>query len=65
MARAALKLSTHDLARIAGVGRVTIVRFEDGENIADETRAKIEQALIGGGAQFVQRSGRVGVTIPE
>lgn len=65
MARAALKLSTHDLARIAGVGRVTIVRFEDGENIADETRAKIEQALISGGAQFVQRSGRVGVTVAE
>lgn len=65
MARAALGLSTHDLAKLAGVGRVTVVRFEDGENIAAETLAKIEQALADAGAQFQRRAGRVGVTVPE
>lgn len=65
MARAALGLSTHDLAKLAGVGRVTVVRFEDGENIAAETLAKIEQALVDAGAQFQRRGGRVGVTVPE
>lgn len=65
MARAALGLSTHDLAKLAGVGRVTVVRFEDGENIAAETRAKIETALLEVGAHFSHRAGRVGVTVPE
>lgn len=64
MARAALGLSTHDLAKLAGVGRVTVVRFEDGGNIAAETLSKLEAALLEAGAQFTQRSGRVGVTVP-
>jgi transcriptional regulator with XRE-family HTH domain len=65
MARAALGLSTHELARLAGVGRITVVRFEDGGSVADETRAKLENALADAGAQFSRRASRVGVTVPE
>ena len=65
MARAALGWSTHRLAEMAGVGRATVVRFEDGEAVAAETREKIEAALADAGAQFPRRSGRVGVMVPE
>ena len=65
MARAALGLSTHDLAKIAGVSRVTVVRFEDGGTVSDEMRGRIEAALVEAGAQFSRRAGRVGVSIPE
>lgn len=65
MARAALGLSTHDLAKLAGVGRVTVVRFEDGGSISAETAGKIESALTEAGALFSRRAGRIGVTVPE
>lgn len=65
MARAAFGLSTHDLAGLAGVSRITVVRFEDGGAVSDETRGKLEGALVDAGAQFSRRSGRVGVTVPE
>lgn len=65
MARAALGLSTHDLAKLAGVGRVTVVRFEDGGAVSTETAGRIEAALIEAGAQFSRRAGRIGVSVPE
>lgn len=65
MARAALGWSTHDLAKAAGVGRITVVRFEAGEPVGDETRDKLAAALSGSGAQFSRRSGRVSVSVPE
>jgi DNA-binding XRE family transcriptional regulator len=65
MARAALGWSTHDLAKLAGVGRITVVRFEDGDAVVKETREKLERALSDAGANFSRRAGRVGVTVPE
>ncbi|MGC1269947.1 MAG: helix-turn-helix transcriptional regulator [Croceibacterium sp.] len=65
MARAALGLSTHDLAALAGVGRITVARFEGGDTITPENIGKLQQALEQAGAAFVRRSGRVGVTVAE
>jgi DNA-binding XRE family transcriptional regulator len=65
MARAAFGLSAQGLAKLAGVGRMTVVRFEEGENIADDSRIKIEGALTKAGAAFTARGGRVGVTVPS
>ena len=65
MARAALKWSINDLRDAAGVGRMSVARFEAGDNIADDTKAKLEKALLDAGAQFSKRSGRVSVSVPE
>jgi predicted transcriptional regulator len=65
MARDGLNLSGRDLAKLAGVAYPTLARFEAGANIREETRAKVERALISAGAQFTRRSARVGVTVPE
>jgi hypothetical protein len=48
----------------ADVGRATAARFELGESVSDESRDKLEAALIKAGAQFSARSGRVGVSVP-
>lgn len=64
MARAAFGWSTHDLARKANVGRVTVARFESGETISEDSLAKIESALAGAGAAFTKKTGRVGVSVP-
>ena len=65
MARAALGWSTHDLAKKAGLGRATVVRFEDGGNASDETVAAIQSELEKAGAVFVEPRGRIGVTVPR
>lgn len=64
MARTGLGLSGRDFAKLAGVGYATLARFEAGASIAEETREKLATALAEAGAQFSQRSGRVGVTVP-
>jgi len=64
MARAAFGLSTHDLATLAGVGRITVVRLEGGGSIAAESLSKIERALAEKGADFIgPKAGRFGVTV--
>jgi transcriptional regulator with XRE-family HTH domain len=65
MARAALQWSIDDLREAASVGRMTVHRFESGETVSLESIEAIRGALIEAGAQFLQRSGRVGVTVPE
>lgn len=65
MARAALGWSTHELAKQAKVARVTVARFEAGDTISDESLAKIESVLIDAGADFTDRAGRIGVTVPK
>lgn len=65
MARVGLNVSGRDFAKLAGVGYATLARFEAGGTVADETRARIEAALVSAGAQFSRRAGRVGVTVPE
>lgn len=64
MARNGLNLSGRDFAKLAGVGYATLARFEAGANIAETTRLKLEAALMGAGAHFLQRPGHVGVTVP-
>ena len=51
------------MADKAGVGYATVARFEAGGTIADSSRAKLEQALQGAGAQFSDWRDRVGVTV--
>ena len=65
MARVALKWTTDDLATKAGVGRMTVARFERGDSVAAETVEKLRKALLNAGADFTRRAGRVGVTVPE
>ena len=65
MARAALKWSLTELAKASGVGRATAARFELGQNVEAEKVAAMSSALEEAGAEFVRRSGRVGVTVPE
>jgi transcriptional regulator with XRE-family HTH domain len=65
MARSGLNLSAADLAKLATVGYATVARFESGKAIANQSRAKLEKALIDAGAQFSHRSMRIGVSVPE
>lgn len=65
MARAAFDLSAQGLADLAQVARMSVVRFERGENITAETQDRIASALAEKGAAFTRRAGRVGVTVPE
>lgn len=66
MARAALKWSLSDLAAKSGVGRATVARFELGEGVTGaDTIHKMQVALAGAGAEFIRRTGRVGVMVPE
>lgn len=53
MARAALGWSTHDLANEAGLGRATVVRFEDGGNASEGTRSAIRAAFERARIRFV------------
>jgi len=64
MARAGIGWTAKDLAAKAGVGSATVARFELGEKIADDNRAKMQGALEAAGAQFSRRSGRVGASVP-
>lgn len=53
MARAALGWSTHDLAKIAGVARITAVRFEAGSMIAIESLDKLCAAFEAADVRFI------------
>ena len=65
MARAGLGWSITQLAVEAGVNYSTIVRLEAGKNIHARTREKIMTAFTAAGAVFVERAGRVGLTIVD
>lgn len=65
MARCGLGWKSHELAERAGVSYPTLHRFEAGQVVADETRAKLEKALSNAGVQFTRRAGRIGITVPE
>lgn len=65
MARVGLRWTTDDLAEYAGVGRMTVARFERGDQVSAESIEKMHGALANAGAQFSHRSKRVGVTVPE
>ena len=65
MARVALKWTTDDLAAHAGIGRMTVARFERGDSVAAFSVDAMRAALVEAGADFSHKSGRVGVTVPE
>jgi DNA-binding XRE family transcriptional regulator len=52
MARAAIRWSVDDLAAHASVGRATIIRFENGDEIKPSTRQKLRGAFEAQGVRF-------------
>jgi len=64
MARIGLKWTTDDLAERAEVGRMTVARFERGDNVAESSIEKMRAALETAGADFLARKGKVGVVVP-
>lgn len=65
MARAGLGWSASDLANAAGLGYATVARFESGGTVADGSREEMRKALEKAGAQFTQRGGRIGASVPD
>lgn len=65
MARCGLGWKSQELAERAGVSYPSVHRFEAGQTVAAETRAKLVEALAGAGATFSAGKGRVGVSVPE
>ena len=57
MARAALKWSTQDLARAAGVGANTVNRFEEGQDARVSSVDKMCTALEAAGIEFINGTG--------
>jgi len=65
MARGALKWSFEDLAKAAGVSRMTVARFESGKDIAGDSLEAMQTALEAQGVQFGRKAGRLSVSVPE
>lgn len=65
MARAGIGWKAQELAERAGVSYPSVHRFEAGQAVAADTRAKLEKALLDAGAEFSTRAGRIGVTVPR
>lgn len=53
MARAALRWSVDDLAQAAGVGRATVIRFENDTGGKPATVARLREALEKARVQFI------------
>ena len=56
MARAAVGWGVRELAQEAGVAADTIVRFEHGEPLRDQTVVALQQALEAAGIEFTNGS---------
>lgn len=65
MARTGLGWTTDDLATAAGVGRMTVARFERGDSVASVSIGKMQVALGQAGVDFIRGKGKAGVTVPE
>ena len=66
MARAALGWGVRDLAAKAEVSVETVVRFENGEQLREQTLDKVSQAIERGGVIFIaedEASGRGGAGV--
>lgn len=58
MARAALKISVRELAKMAGVAANTITRFETGKSRGyADTVTRIQKALEKAGVEFIDENG--------
>ncbi|MCW6529735.1 helix-turn-helix domain-containing protein [Sphingomonas sp. MMSM20] len=53
MARAALHLSRAELATLAGLGVATVVRFESGQSVTDDSIVAMRAALEKAGVEFI------------
>jgi Transcriptional regulators len=67
MARAGLRVSVRELARLTGVSGLTVTRFENGNaSCPDETVLIFRRILEEMGAEFTQApQGKLGVTIAK
>ena len=63
MARVALKWTTDDLAAAAAVGRMTVARFERGDNVTDAVVESMRAALERAGATITDDGKKIGVSI--
>jgi len=63
-ARAMLNMSQQDMATLAGISRKTLTTFEAGEaGVKAGTVEKVQAALEGAGAVFVDSDAGVGVMV--
>lgn len=53
MARAALSISRDELARLAKLGGSTVVRFESGNPVSQDSVAAMRLALENAGVEFI------------
>ncbi|WP_321209019.1 helix-turn-helix transcriptional regulator [Brucella pseudogrignonensis] len=67
VARAALKLSVLDLAKLTNMSTNTIVRLERGENLKESTVLHVQRVLEAAGVEFlkVDKHGRIGIRFTE
>ncbi|WP_417592536.1 helix-turn-helix domain-containing protein [Parasphingorhabdus sp.] len=65
MARAALGWRAQDLADAANVHRITVARFEAGDDIADDSAKALQGALEAQGVKFGRKAGRSSVSVPD
>ena len=63
MARAALKWSIDDLREAAGVGRMTVVRFEGGQSVNSESVQAMRTTLEKRRVQFVDDGDLAGAVV--
>lgn len=63
MARAALKWSIDDLREAAGVGRMTVARFEGGRSVNDESVHAMRKALEMKRVRFVDSGDLAGAVV--
>lgn len=63
-ARAMLDISQQEMASLAGISRKTLTTFEAGEaGVKPGTVEKVQAALEGAGAMFVESAASVGVMV--
>ena len=65
MARAALKMTTQELADAAGLDKQTISRMQTGASVRPGTLARVARVLRERGAEFIESNGKVGVLVPR
>lgn len=63
MARAALKWSISDLQEAAGVGRMTVARFEGGQSVNDDSIQAMRKALEKRRVRFVDEGDLAGAVV--
>lgn len=65
MGRAALDWSAKQLAAAAGIGSVTVARFEGGATVSPDSITAMQTAMEANGVQFARRSARLVVSFSE